>query len=115
MTYEPGPRVRALMDEEEAIDPQQVSDLQEQISTNSEAIETFNSKGWPHIVATLQFDIAAAEQSVLSGRFEDNPKDAAYVRGQIAAYRTLLSLPARVEQDVRDLEQRFRELTEQPS
>lgn len=112
MSYEPGPRLRALMpDEEESTDHQELLDIQEQIATGHEAMEAFHSKGWPHIKATLEFDIAAAEQSILSGRFEDNPREAAFVRGQIRAYRTLLELPARVEQDVRDLEQRLKELS----
>lgn len=97
--------------DEEPDDQAAIMQLQQDIAERYEMQEAFHNKGWPRIVERLESAIAAVEALILSGKYEGNPTDSAFLRGQIQSYKTLVSLPALVSQEIEIAE---RELNERP-
>jgi hypothetical protein len=114
MTYDPAQSHRYIGQPDHEPDPDLLAKLSEKLSAASETIETCNSSGWKHIVATLEHEIYRAERRILEQQVVE-PRDVALVRGQILGFRTLLEIPRSAQQDFDEFHARLKQETEPPA
>lgn len=101
------PRHLGPPEEPEDVGPS-IEELELQLQTWQEVLETFASKGWAHVEATLRRWLIEANND-LRNPSADTMERVSFLRGRMAAYEQVLSLRRDTDRNIEMLREQLRE------